>query len=339
MGREISLFSDYHTAENSLTNYCGLILKLLYEENPESFQEVISALSSSTDFNIQPTFEQQVKKGESILDLLIEQKSFSIRFETKITDWFYEDQIHRHLAGFDSNPSCKILFLLSNFEGKDPNEKYESLIKEAKEKYDVILAAITFEDFINTLKSDNIRSSDTFKRFLSEFEYYLEHKNYFPSWKYKLDVVNSAASIDEILANNFYMCPNTGGAYSHRRAKYFGAYKNKTVQHIYEVDAVVAIERNEEDAKIEWKQSPQDDKSLIEKAKKKIAESPGRKEEIQRNGLLVFLLGDNIKTNFQKQSKGGMFGSKKYFDLKKLEMNNLNDLKRAIEKKQLKWDE
>ena len=99
MSKEISLFSDYHTKENSLTNHCGLILKLLYEENPKSFEEAISSLTS-TDFIINPTFEQQVRKGTSIPDLVIEQKSFSIFFETKLTDWFHNDQINRHIEGF-----------------------------------------------------------------------------------------------------------------------------------------------------------------------------------------------------------------------------------------------
>jgi hypothetical protein len=67
MSKEISLFSDYHTKENSLTNHCGLILKLLYEENPTSFEEAISSMTS-TNFVINPTFEQQVRKETSVCE-------------------------------------------------------------------------------------------------------------------------------------------------------------------------------------------------------------------------------------------------------------------------------
>jgi hypothetical protein len=62
MGREISLFSDYHTQENSLTNYCGLILKLLYEENPKGFEEVlVTLISDDINITVGPTFSQQQK--------------------------------------------------------------------------------------------------------------------------------------------------------------------------------------------------------------------------------------------------------------------------------------
>ncbi len=48
-----------------------------------------------------PTFTQQTKSVDSIPDLAITQKSFSVFFETKTTDWFYNDQINRHIKGFN----------------------------------------------------------------------------------------------------------------------------------------------------------------------------------------------------------------------------------------------
>lgn len=44
MSREVSLFSGYSQRENRTTNYCLLILKMLYEENPKFLAEVLSAL-------------------------------------------------------------------------------------------------------------------------------------------------------------------------------------------------------------------------------------------------------------------------------------------------------
>ena len=63
MGQEIGLFNDYHTKENILSNHCGVILKILYEENPKSFEEAIATLTSQ-DFIIIPSFKQQIKKTE-----------------------------------------------------------------------------------------------------------------------------------------------------------------------------------------------------------------------------------------------------------------------------------
>ncbi len=77
MGQNISLFTEYHSAENTLTNYCGLILKLLYEEYPQGFEEVIINLTgdSSKAIIVNPEFSQQSRKRSSVPDLLIVQQS------------------------------------------------------------------------------------------------------------------------------------------------------------------------------------------------------------------------------------------------------------------------
>lgn len=335
MSKEISLFSDYHTKENSLTNHCGLILKLLYEENPTSFEEAISSLTS-TNFIINPTFEQQVRKETSVPDLVIEQKSFSIFFETKRTDWFYSDQINRHLEGFKKNVDYNILFLLSNFEIDNPEEKYQQQIQIAK-SLDIILVPISFEEFVETLES--VDSSDVFKKFLVEFRAYLDRNGYFPSWRYLLEVVNCASTIHEVHERNVFMCPNTGGVYSHRRAKYFGGYKWKNVKFIHEIKAVVVIEKNYDSEYIQWNNSNYTDSELIQEAKEKILLWDYRIEEIKNNGLQVFLLDNPYEVNFKKTSKGGLYGNKKYFwDLaKELNATNSKELANGIVKKNLSW--
>jgi hypothetical protein len=94
MSRPISLFADYHGGENSVTNYCGLIMKILYEESPKSFEEVlVSLLASDTKLTVGPNFSQQTRQKRTIPDLAITQRSFSVFFETKLTDWFYKEQL------------------------------------------------------------------------------------------------------------------------------------------------------------------------------------------------------------------------------------------------------
>ena len=44
MSRPINLFSGYSQRENRTTNYCLLLLKMLYEENPKFLAEVMSTL-------------------------------------------------------------------------------------------------------------------------------------------------------------------------------------------------------------------------------------------------------------------------------------------------------
>jgi hypothetical protein len=311
MSRPISLFADYHAGENSVTNYCGLVMKILYEESPKSFEEVlISLLPNDTKLTVGPTFSQQRRQKKTIPDLAITQRSFSVFFETKLSDWFYKEQNWGHIDGFNLEAQDKILFLLSNFESDEPEAKFASDIELARKEHQVILQPISFEDLLGAL--ENVRSSEAFKKILDEFKLYLDRNNLLPKWKYLLDVVNCAGSFNEI-DEGVYICPDTGGAYSHRRAKYFGAYANKQVSKIFEIRAVVSIDRDLGEGTVKWNNSGEAPDILINQATKIISKSEFRKNENKKVPLQVFLLEKGKETCFQKINRGGMQGSKQYF--------------------------
>jgi hypothetical protein len=107
-------------------------MKVLYEENPKSFEEVlISLLPSRTELLIGPSFSQQTKQKDRVPDLAIIQRSLSVFFETKLTNWFYEEQTSGHIAGFNLRAQDKILFLLSNFEADEPETGFAEQIEKA----------------------------------------------------------------------------------------------------------------------------------------------------------------------------------------------------------------
>jgi hypothetical protein len=58
-------------------------MKLLYEESPKSFEELIAILLSADVIIVGPTLEQQSKSEQSIPDLSITHEAYSIFFETK----------------------------------------------------------------------------------------------------------------------------------------------------------------------------------------------------------------------------------------------------------------
>lgn len=310
MGREISIFSDYRQGENSLTNYCGLIMKLLYEDSPNQFEELIAALLG-TDHNVivGPSFSQQTKSKNSIPDLAIIQKSFSVFFETKTTDWFYDDQLNRHMEGFNKSTGTKVLFLLSNFENGDLEERFKNQIEVGK-KNDVIVQPLTFEDLVGSL--EEVAKTEYLNNLLEEFKVYLDRNGHLPKWKNLLDVVSCSGTLNEI-REGVYMCPDTGGPYSHRRAKYFGPYANKKVNKIFEIKALVVIEKDLGEGKIKWKDTDESNKSLIKEAKEKLQKWKWRIEENNTVPTQVFLLHKGEETNFIKESSGGMMQSKKYF--------------------------
>lgn len=312
MGRPISFFTDYHQEENRVTNYCGLILKILYQESPLKFEQAIQALSVCDALSIGPQFQQQTKKNDSVPDLEISQSSFSIFFETKLTDWFKNDQIESHIKGL-GDAKQKILLLLSNFETDDYVEKKFSDLVQRVRSIDksISISAISFEDILEAL--DEVEKSDNLEQLVGEFREYLDRKGLLPNWKYLLDVVNCAGTMEEI-ASGFYICPATGGTYSHKRARYFGPYKNKQVSAIHEVNAVVVVAQNKESVEIKWNNSARPDSEIYAEAHLIIKKwDDWRIEENKRVPLQIFILGGGIKTNFVKNSPGGMMGSKKYF--------------------------
>jgi hypothetical protein len=135
-----------------------------------------------------------------------------------------------------------------------------------------------------------------------------------PDWTNFLDVVNCSRSLVRDVARQMvYICPDTGGAYTHERAKYFGPYADKNVESIYEIRAVVAIQANFSGGCAKWKNVEAEDAALVEEATQKIRAAPHRLEEIKKHGMLVFLLGNHARTNFYKATKFGLRGSKTYF--------------------------
>lgn len=329
MGRQISIFTDYHKQENSLSNYCGLLMKLLYEESPRLFEELLTTLvKDKTDVIVTPTFTQQTKTEKSIPDLAINQRSFSVFFETKLTNWFYERQIYDHIDGFNKTTDTKILFLLSNFEHDNLEEYFKLEIDKAKQN-DIILHPLTFEEFVDSL--GEVCNSEYLKNLLEEFKIYLDINGHLPKWKYLLDVVNSGKTMNEIFEQNVYMCPDTGGPYNHQKAKYFGPYSNKVVAFIFEIRAIVVIDRNLGEATIKWKNdSDAKDDQLKREARNKLQIWQWRIDENKSVPVQVFLLDKREPTKFIKDSSGGMFASKKYFRDIAIDCNNSKELAKKL---------
>lgn len=329
MGKEISYFNDYEGKENSVTNYCGLMLKLLYQSNPVDFQECINTLCENTEITVGPSFEQQVSKETSVPDLEIKQESFIVDVETKIKDWFYNDQIVRHLNGMNSKCEHKFLILLSNFEVDKIQQNISEAETLAKEKHITIIRT-TFELLAETL--ENACKSPSLAPIFDEFYQYLDVNKLLPKWKYILDVVNCAGTQDEIISHNVYICPDLGGQYHHKRAQYFGLYKNKMVSRIYNIDAVVIVEQDFKSSNILWKREDTlEDQELIKTAEDKL--NLLRSDEIKTRNLKVFVLSNGKEVSFEKDTYGGLYGSKIYFEFPKCQC--IDDVENEIKQKKV----
>lgn len=332
MSKPITLFSGYSQRENRVTNYCLLVLKMLYEENPKYLGEVLSGLvGEDISGKIGVDFRQQERKAASTPDGLIIQAPVTVYIETKNFDWFYDTQLEAHLKALaGESPGLNLLLALGNFESSGTT-RFGRIQALCRDHYQgkVSFAAASFEDFLTALDVQGLPKnlSDA----IADLRDFLDEENLLPSWHRYLDVVNCAGLPDDVIDGGVYMCPATGGAYNHSRCKYFGMYRQKRVERVALIEAVVDVELGV-DANLKWSNIERDAKQLTELARKKVEEL--RPDE---GPTRIFLLGPLYETDFQKDSPGGMLASKRYFDISRLQIKTAEQLAEALKGK--KWSE
>jgi hypothetical protein len=327
MASSITLFSGYDQKENRTTNYCLLVLRMLYEENPKLFSQAISWLTNETaGGSVGVEFFQQQKRRESIPDGVIKQKAFTIFIETKRYDWFYDDQLERHLGELNQEPGLKILIALGNFEQLLANrfERIEHLC-ETKYMGAIVFAAVSFEEFVQ--KIEELPLPKNLADTVADLRAYLDGTGLLPSWSNYLDVVNCATMYREILDGNVYLCPATGGHYNHRRCRFFGMYREKCVSLVALIRSVVDV-TNPTSATIRWKNTDDTNDDLI-----KLATAAVQRFRPDRYPVRVFVLEQPVKTSFTKDTKGGMLGSKQYFDISHLNAKSAEELAQKLQGK------
>lgn len=330
MGSDISLFSGYTQKENRTTNYCLLVLKLLYEENPKFLGEVLAGLVGEELADIVGVqFRQQARKKSSVPDGVVFQPAFTLYIETKNWDWFSDEQLGRHLDELDrETPGTKVLLALSNFEAHGA-QRFANVERACADKYKnrVFFKAVSFEDLVDSLPEENV--SKNLRDTLEEFETYLDEQWLLPRWKTRLDVVNCSGRPKDVVEGGVYICPARGGPYKHARAKYFGMYQGKSVRHVAAIEAVVRFD--EDNASLQWKNIDANDEVLLARAReRRDALRPGA-------DVRVFLLGERFATDFRKTTSGGLQASKLYFDVGSLAPKDAEHL--ATELRGKTWDQ
>ncbi|MGI8469203.1 MAG: Swt1 family HEPN domain-containing protein [Pyrinomonadaceae bacterium] len=145
----------------------------------------------------------------------------------------------------------------------------------------------------------------------------------------ELDIVNCANGDfrKTVFAHNVYLCPAKGGAFKHKQCKYLGIYWEKKVGAVSEIEAVVDI-HSESDAKLYWVNGSQNLEEYIARAKEKAFQLRPAHLPIR-----VFLLEKLYPTHFIKDSSGGMFGSKIYFNVEEQKPINAEDLAEKLHDK------
>ena len=308
----VSLFPRYSSKENRTTNYTLLVLRLLYEESPKLYQGFLDVLLGESAPETLPVFTQQVKTPHGVPDGVIEQQSYKVYVETKTGEWFTDDQLDRHLDALKATTGDrKFLLALSPFEHGGARALAAAFEHKALGAR-VTFAARSFRDVLDALP--RVETGSHLGRVVEEFESYLASANLLGSWQTQLDVVNVATWPEHVSRHRVYTCPATGAGYAHRPCRFISAYHHKVVSHVAEIRGVVRL-ATDGTAELQWSDESRPAEALVASARERSAHAWGEPRDYD---LLAFVLDTPVPTHFEKDSSGGMRGSRQYFDLSKL---------------------
>jgi hypothetical protein len=198
----------------------------------------------SDSFEPEIVFNLQEKSDRSIPDATITQESFKIVVETKLSDWFYSDQLERHLKSF-KDEKYKVLITLAP-ELMDPGKinEFEKRMKQhndeliAKQIYPIMHVNTTFERIIEAI-GDVIDDRDyEMQEVLDDYRNYCYKDNLIASSdsRKRMRMQLSGATFDFNVSRNLYFDSINRGFSPH---DYLGLYKGKSIRAIGKINAIV----------------------------------------------------------------------------------------------------
>lgn len=253
---KIHYFQRYHQGEDVATANTMLLLSRLYHYSSDKFYLFLKSIcvpNSTWDFNPGLSFNLQESAPKSRLDAVIVQQSFKVAVETKLSDWFYEDQIQRHLDVFGEEQYKVLMTLAPVHMANDKMQAIARAIAKHKEDkgYDlpIIHVNITFEEIAaachNVLDDRDYEMLDIVEDYLD----YCYHDGLIAgadSWKF-MRMQLAGATFDFNMKQGVYY---DGAKRGFRPHDYLGLYKNKSVRAVGKIVAmIVADASNPNDVK------------------------------------------------------------------------------------------
>lgn len=243
----IHYFQRYHEKENVATANTMLLLSRLYSYSADKFFRFLKSEYFSDAFNPEIIFTLQEKSVNSIPDATITQESFKIVVETKMSDWFQQEQLLHHLNSFNDEKYKVMITLAPELMAENKKAAFEKKLKEYNEKqhHPVIHINTTFEAMANAI-SDVLDDRDyEMQEVLEDYLNYCYTDGLIPvsdAWKY-MRMQLASATFDFNMKSCVYYDKSERGFRAH---DFLGLYKNKAVRAIGKVVArITAVETEE----------------------------------------------------------------------------------------------
>ena len=328
---KIHYFQRYHEKENVATANTMLLLSRLYSYSSDKFFRFLKSEFFSDAFEPEIVFNLQEKSVESIPDATITQESFKIVVETKMSDWFYSDQLVRHLKSFGDEKYKVMITLAPELMKPEKKIEFEERLKEYNAKqtqtYPVMHINTTFEKIIDAIR-DVIDDRDY--EMLEVLDDYLNY-----CYKDKLIIVSDSwkrmraqlagTTFDFNVSENLYYDSIDRGFSAH---DYLGLYKEKSVRAIGKINAIITAVSTEAglDYKAELGEITEERKQQIDRAIK-----DGRNYGYILNNTRYFFVEKFYETDFKKVTPRAPMGSR-VFDLSQiLETDKLPEIEQIAD--------
>lgn len=244
---KIHYFQRYHEKENVATANTMLLLSRLYSFSSDKFFRFLKSEYFSDSFNPEIIFTLQEKSVDSIPDATITQEGFKIVVETKMSDWFYEDQLIRHLKSFGDEKYKVIITLAPELMEEGKKAAFEEKLRtyNKNQHHQIIHINTTFEMMANAV-SDVLDERDyDMQDILADYLDYCYKDGLIPiadSWKF-MRMQLAGTTFDFNMKSNVYYDNAERGFRAHDT---LGLYKNKSVRAVGKIVArITAIETDE----------------------------------------------------------------------------------------------
>ncbi len=314
---KIHYFQRYHAKENVATANTMLLLSRLYQYSSDKFFRFLKSEFFSDSFEPEIVFNLQEKSVDSIPDATITQESFKIVVETKMSDWFYSEQLMKHLNSFSDEKYKVMITLAPELMAEDKMKIFEQQLKEynSMQSRPVIHINTTFEGVANAIQ-DVIDDRDyEMQEVLDDYLNYCYNDGLITvsdSWKF-MRMQLAGTTLDFNVSEDIYYDNAERGFRAH---DYLSLYKNKSVRAVGKVCARITAVEAEGDLQYEaeYGELTEERKSKIHKA---IADGIEHGYDLKSIKHRYFFVDKFHETDFKKITPRAPMGTR-IFDLSQI---------------------
>ncbi len=309
---KIHYFQRYHAKENVATANTMLLLSRLYQCSSDKFFRFLKSEFFSDSFEPEIVFNLQEKSVDSIPDATITQESFKIVVETKMSDWFYSDQLMRHLNSFSDEKYKVMITLAPELMEEDKKNIFEQQLRKynATQTSHVIHINTTFEGIANAIQEVIDDRDYEMQEVLDDYLNYCYNDGLITvsdSWK-RMRVQLAGTTFNFNVSENLYYDNIERGFSAH---DYLGLYKEKSVRAVGKIIAIITAVTTEDG--IEYKAELG---KLTDERKQQICKAieDGKNYGYVMTGERYFFVDKFFETDFKKITPRAPMGTR-VFDL------------------------